>query len=321
MSVTVTFLGASGTVTGSKYLVEFSGPTPARILVDAGVFQGSREWRERNWHDPERELLRSIDAVVLTHAHIDHTGILPRYVRLGLRCPVYCTPPTKALTEILLLDSGMLQEEEARFRAKEGLSRHSPPLPLYTREDAADAIKLLRAVPFGKSTEVARGVKATWSHMGHILGAASINLESGGKVITFSGDIGRYHVPILKDPSPVALGDLLLVESTYGDRDHPEEGSAEHLGRIVKESAKRGGVLLIPSFAVGRTQTLLYYLRELKEKHAIPDIPIVVDSPMARDATELYAEFPSDYDEAALKLTHAGVKPFAPKKLFFIQDR
>jgi metallo-beta-lactamase family protein len=157
--------------------------------------------------------------------------------------------------------------------------------------------------------------------MGHILGAASISLEIGGKVITFSGDIGRYQVPILKDPEPVALGDLLLVESTYGDKDHPEEGSADHLGRIVNESVKRGGVLLIPSFAVGRTQTLLYYLRELKERRAIPDIPIIIDSPMSRDATELYSRYPSDYDEAALKLTEAGVKPFEPRKLYFIQDR
>jgi len=321
MKVTITFLGAAGTVTGSKYLVEVEGPSSTRILVDAGIFQGSREWRERNWEDPPSELLRSIDAVVLTHAHIDHTGILPRYVRQGLRCPVFCTPPTRDLTELLLLDSAMLQEEEARFRAKEGLSRHNPPLPLYTRKDAAEAIKLLRPTPFGKRTEVTGGVHATWSHMGHILGAASIELEVGGKTITFSGDVGRYHVPILKDPEPVKLGDLLLIESTYGDRDHSEEGSAEHLGRIVNESVKRGGVLLIPSFAVGRTQTLLYYLRELKERNAIPDIPIIIDSPMSRNATALYAKYPSDYDEEALQLTRAGGKPFEPSKLYFIQDR
>ncbi|MCB0338937.1 MAG: MBL fold metallo-hydrolase [Bdellovibrionales bacterium] len=316
MSVRITFLGAAGTVTGSKYLVE-SGRH--RILVDAGLFQGTREWRERNWHDPEIDL-KTVDAVLLTHAHIDHTGILPRYVKLGLKCPVFATAATAALAKLLLPDSAKLQEEEAKYRKDYKKSRHHPPLALYTSEDAQSALKLFHPVSFHKAIEIAPGVKATWNRMGHILGAGSIQLEIGGKIITFSGDIGRYSVPILKDPEPVALGDLLLIESTYGNRLHADSNPQMVLKKVIKDTVKRGGVVVIPSFAVGRTQLVLYYLRELKEAREIPNIPIVIDSPMATDATSLYREFPEDYDEEALGILGRGTNPFSADKLYFTRS-
>lgn len=326
MKISLRFLGASGTVTGSKYLLSIEGKTNAKILIDAGLFQGPREWRVRNWQDPARAELESIDAVVLTHAHIDHTGILPRYVKLGLRAPVYCSEATADLARLLLPDSAALQEEEARYRAKEGKSRHHPPLPLYEVPDAERALELLKPVGFDKAHEVLPGIKIQLTRVGHILGAAAVTLTVGGKVLTFSGDLGRYHVPILKDPQPVQFGHLLLIESTYGNRVHAsleagETTPEQHLGSLVREGVSRGGAIVIPSFAVGRTQLILYYLRELKEAGAIPDVPIVVDSPMAADATALYRQHPADYDEEALAIRRSGRLPFSPSKLFFTQDR
>lgn len=311
------FLGASGTVTGSKYLVEGGGK---RILVDAGLFQGERKWRERNWDKPDFDLA-SVDAVLLTHAHIDHVGILPRYYQLGLRCPVYATKPTIELCQVLLPDSGRLQEEEASYRLERGRSRHTPPQPLYTERDAIDALQLFRPVPFHQRVEVLDGITARWTWMGHILGAAAIRLEIGGKVINFSGDIGRYTVPILKDPEPVDLGDLLLIESTYGDRLHPAHNPKEPLAEIINRTAKRRGVVLVPAFAVGRTQQLLFYLRELKEANAIPDVPVVIDSPMATDATKIYYNNPSDYDEESVGILKRGSQPFAVSRTHFVRDR
>ncbi|MCB0329103.1 MAG: MBL fold metallo-hydrolase [Bdellovibrionales bacterium] len=313
MTVTITFLGAAGTVTGSKYLVQGDGK---KILVDAGLFQGPREWREKNWSDPPVDL-RTIDAVLLTHAHIDHTGILPRFNQLGLKAPVYCTQATKSLSNILLPDSGFLQEEEAEWRNRKGKSRHQPALPLYTQKDAVEALKKFKSVRTGERKEIVPGVKATWHRMGHILGACSISLELGGKTITFSGDVGRYNIPILKDPEPVEFGDLLLIESTYGDRDHPITKPQEKLKEVINETVKRDGVLVIPSFAVGRAQLLLYYIRELKEQKLIPDIPVIIDSPMASSATEIYSENSGDYDEEALGVKKEGRDPFAPRKLYF----
>ncbi len=326
MQIAISFLGASGTVTGSKYLIEIQGQKTQRILVDAGLFQGSREWRERNWEDPSEQVLRSVDAVLLTHAHIDHTGILPRYVRLGLKAPVFCTEATADLARLLLPDSAALHEEEARFRARKEASRHHPPLPLYEVRDAEDALKLLKPVSFEREHEILPGVSASWMRVGHILGAASIRLKIGDRVINFSGDLGRYEVPILKDPQPVQLGDLLLIESTYGNRLHGSrepggKSPLENLARVVNEGVKRGGVIVVPSFAVGRTQLLLYYLRQLKEQGKISDVPIVVDSPMATDATVLYRDHPADYDEEALQILKAGRQPFSPSKLFFTSDR
>lgn len=313
----ITFLGAAGTVTGSKYLVEADGKC---ILVDAGIFQGSREWREKNWETPPCAL-QKVDAVLLTHAHIDHIGILPRYFHLGLRCPVLCTKPTAALAELLLLDSAHLQEEEAEYRGQRGKSRHNPPLPLYTVEDAKNCLKRFRHVNCHERIEVVPGVFAEWSRTGHILGACTIRLEIGGKVITFSGDIGRYQVPILKDPEPVNLGELVLIESTYGDKLHTMADPKAVLAEVIQTTYKRGGIVLIPSFAVGRTQLLLYYIRELKEARLIPDLPIIIDSPMASDATSIYQKFPSDFDDETLGICKAGKHPFSPSKLHFIRDR
>lgn len=317
MDVQIQFLGAAGTVTGSKYLVTHKGHS---VLVDAGAFQGPREWRERNWEDPEVNF-STIKAVLLTHAHIDHTGILPRYFRLGLRAPVYATAPTTKLCHLLLPDSGRIQEEDALYRSKEGRSRHHPPLPLYTEREALDCLTLFRNVQIHERTEVAPGFFATWNRMGHILGACSIQLEVGSKKITFSGDIGRYSVPILKDPEPVDFGDLLLIESTYGDRLHSKVDPKEPLAEIINATYKRGGSVLIPAFAVGRTQLILFYLRELKEKRRIPDIPVIIDSPMASDATKIYRECPSDYDREANAILQQGSSPFSVERLGFVRDR
>lgn len=317
MNVTLQFLGAAGTVTGSKYLVRGGG---RQVLVDAGIFQGERSWREKNWHSPPFDP-KEIDAVLLTHAHIDHTGILPRYYHLGLNCPVYCTKPTFELSALMLPDSGHLQEEEASYRAQRGKSRHKPPLPLYTEKDAEDCLKLFTVAPYAREVRVCDGVTAEWRHMGHILGAASIRLKIGGRAINFSGDVGRYSVPILRDPEGVELGDLLLVESTYGDRQHAASDPREELALVIQRTAKRGGVVVIPSFAVGRAQLLLYYLRELKEQRHIPDLPVFIDSPMATDATKIYFDNPKEYDEGLQALRDRGVQAFKVPRMHFIRDR
>ncbi len=323
MSVEIQFLGAAGTVTGSKYLVTYSavGSETRRILVDCGMFQGDRAWRECNWEKLSPEVTSEVDACLITHAHVDHTGMLPRFWNQGLRCPIYCTKATRELSQVLLMDAAALQEEEAEYRGETGRSRHHPPLPLYTKQDAEQALSLFRVVRFGKSLEVLPGITAQWATAGHILGAASIRLEIGGRVINFSGDVGRFGVPILKDPEKIEFGDLLLVESTYGDTEHPPEDPREQLATIINRTVQRRGVVLVPSFAVGRTQNLLFYLRELKAQRRIPDIPIVIDSPMAADATSIYLNNPADYDEEALKLLMAGKHPFEPSKLHFVRDR
>lgn len=315
--VSIQFLGAAGTVTGSKYLVKGAGKC---ILVDCGLFQGERSWREKNWDVPPCDL-QHIDAVLLTHAHVDHTGMLPRYRRLGLNCPIYCTKPTEDLSRLVLPDSAHLQEEEAEYRQARGKSRHHPPLPLYTAKDAESVLTLFRPLRVHERVEILKGVYATWRRMGHIIGACCINLEIGGRCISFSGDVGRYSVPILKDPEPLACGNLLLIESTYGTTEQHDLEPAQELGKVVRETAQRGGMVLIPSFAVGRTQTLLYYLRELKESRQIPDIPVIIDSPMAADATEVYRNNPQDYDDEAVGILARGSHPFTFPKLGFVQTR
>jgi metallo-beta-lactamase family protein len=317
MPVTIEFLGAAGTVTGSKYLVRSQEAT---ILVDGGLFQGERRWREENWIEFDFDL-GNIDAVLVTHAHIDHIGMLPRFVKLGLRCPIFCTKATAELMRLLLPDSAHLQQEEAEYRSKKNRSRHQPALPLYSEHDAQGVLELLHEVSFGVVTKVAKDAHASWQHVGHILGAASIHLSIGPRSITFSGDIGRYNAPILKDPEPVKMGDLLLIESTYGDSLHTESDPRLALANIIRTTTERGGVTVIPSFAVGRAQLLLFYLRELKEQKLIPDLPIIVDSPMASDATQIYANSPEDYDEAALGILQRGQRPFAVSKLGFTRDR
>lgn len=318
MSVTIRFLGAAGTVTGSTYLISDGRSS---ILVDCGMFQGDRSWREKNWLAPHFNP-SEISAVLLTHAHIDHTGMLPRYHAQGLNAPVFCSPATAELAKLLLIDSGRLQEEEASYRAERGKSRHTPPLPLYTEADATSATALLKPIQINKPTPIAANITAEWSLMGHILGACSITLSIGSKKIIFSGDIGRFGEPILVDPIPVQLGDLLLIESTYGDRLHPANSDPrEKLAEIINRTAKRRGIVIVPSFAVGRTQTLLYYLRELKAAKAIPNIPVIVDSPMAKDATSIYQRHTNEYDAAARALLQKGFLPFQFPKLYFTRER
>jgi metallo-beta-lactamase family protein len=318
MTTRITFWGAAGTVTGSKYFLQVDEPgAKANLLIDAGIFQGERNWKEKNWDKYDSNQLASIDACILTHAHIDHTGFLPRLVKLGLKCPVYATPATCKLTEMLLLDSASLQEDEAAYRERKGKSSHNPPQPLYTIEDAKNALKLLRAVPSAKVSTILPGISIEYRPMGHILGASSISLSIGSKRISFSGDIGRYGVPILRDPAPIDFGDLLLIESTYAATEHHEVNPEAEFAKVINETASRKGTLVIPSFALGRTQNLLFNIRELKERGEISDLPVIVDSPMAQDATQVYAQFPNDYDEEALQILKSGRKPFSCSRLEF----
>jgi metallo-beta-lactamase family protein len=247
--------------------------------------------------------------------------MLPRYHKLGLKAPVLCSPGTADLAKLLLLDSGRLQEEEAAFRAKHKKSRHHPPLPLYTEEDAKSALELIKPGPVNTRIPVLDGVTAEWTLMGHILGACAITLRIGGKKIVFSGDIGRYGEPILVDPQPVEMGDLLLIESTYGDRLHDGGNLQDEMEDIINRTAKRRGVVIIPSFAVGRTQTLLFYLRELKAAGRIPDIPVIIDSPMASDATAIYRHHSNEYDERSKELLRKGSQPFTVSKMYFTRER
>ena len=293
---TLSFWGAAGTVTGSKYLVE---SRQARVLIDCGLFQGMRELRERNWQESPFDVA-SLSAVLITHAHIDHTGYLPRLVRQGYRGPVYCSRGTADLLKILLPDSARLQEEEADYRNRHKITKHVPALPLYTEEDARQALKLIQTVPGnGQATKVANGVTAEFRVAGHILGSNHVlmSVEESGTRILFSGDLGKYDQPIIGDPEPPPACDYLLIESTYGDRLHDIEPPKEALERIIKNAAARNSVVLIPAFAVGRAQELVYLIRELEDEKRIPIIPVILDSPMAALATQAYAARKEEHDE------------------------
>ncbi len=315
----IQFLGAAGTVTGSKYLVE-TGNT--RFMVDCGMFQGAKQLRLQNWAgapvppDSVREML-------LTHAHIDHIGMLPLFVREGFSGPAWATPATVELCEISLLDAAHLQEEDARFANKKGFSKHKPALPLYSVEDAQRAIKQLRPLPYDETLEVEKNVQVRFRDAGHILGSAILEAKiaqngTGVKVV-FSGDLGRYNSLILRDPDPVDQADYLVVESTYGNRTHPVEESASEVARFINETASRGGVLVIPAFALGRTQTLLYVIRELKKQASIPDLPVYVDSPMAIHVTELFCRHIAEFDdEARAAFAATGTCPVLCPNLHFI---
>jgi metallo-beta-lactamase family protein len=297
----IEFWGGVGTVTGSKYLVQTNR---ARVLVDCGMFQGLKELRERNWQDPPFKP-GSINAVLITHAHIDHTGYLPRLVQQGFRGPVYCSKGTADLLKILLPDAGRLQEEDADYRNRHNLTKHTPALPLYTEKDAYAVLELVKPVPnTGEAIEVAPGIRGGFRIAGHILGSSLVLLEidhvladGQGRRILFSGDLGHYDQPIIRDPVPPPACDYLLVESTYGDRLHDPEEPKVALARILNDAAQRDAPVLIPAFAVGRTQEIVYLIRELEEEKAIPILPVTVDSPMAAAATAAYASRKEEQDE------------------------
>jgi metallo-beta-lactamase family protein len=283
----ITFLGATGTVTGSKYLVA-SGTT--RVLVDCGLFQGLKQWRLKNWAAlPVAPW--DLEAVILTHAHVDHSGYLPVLVKNGFMGPVYCTEATRDLCGILLPDSGRLQEEEAAYANSHGYSTHQPALPLYTQADAEAALEQCVPVAFDRDLDLGGGLFCRLSRAGHIPGAACVALRDDGSSILFSGDLGRPHDPIMPAPAVIHTTDYLVVESTYGDRRHDPTDPEVALAEIIRRTVARGGVVVIPAFAVGRAQTMLYYLQRLQAAAAIPDIPIFLNSPMAVHATQILLKY------------------------------
>lgn len=320
MKVTLKFLGGAKTVTGSRYLLEIDHQ---KILIDCGLFQGLKEYRLRNWEsfpiNPSE-----IDVVLLTHAHIDHTGYLPKLVKEGFSGDIFCTFPTEELTRILLLDSGKLQEEEAAYAQKKGYSRHEKPQPLYTIEDAEKVFPLLRPVDMEKEIVLNERISFKYFNAGHILGAAILKVIVKGdnqeKKIVFSGDLGRYFDPIMNPPSRVPFADVLVMESTYGNRKQPDPKPEEELGRAIRDTYRNGGVAIIPAFAVGRTQLILYYLHLLQQKGRIPDIPIYVDSPMAIDVTKLYKRY-TPYHRLGPVIEEDDFNPFYFKNLHYYQSQ
>jgi metallo-beta-lactamase family protein len=312
----LTFLGAAGCVTGSKYLVEAAGK---RLLIDCGLFQGLPDLTQRNWNplpvDP-----KSIDYLVLTHAHLDHTGWLPVLVRDGYRKTIFANPATIDLTGLLLKDSGHLQEEETQNAIRNNWSKHANPRPLYTSADVDPVLQLLKSMPRNGGFDVSPEFHFESYDAGHILGSSSLELtitENGKKTAAvFSGDVGRYDQPILNDPkTPTAKQiDVLLCESTYGDRDHEAGDPLVVIGDIVNRVVKRGGSIVIPSFAIGRTQTFMYYLRQLQDLQRIPKIPVYIDSPMALSATDLYLKYKDDHDLQFGRDEQGGGDPLSVKE-------
>lgn len=341
-ALSLTFLGAAGTVTGSKHLLDCGG---RRILVDCGLFQGLKELRLRNW-EPLPVEARSIDAVILTHAHLDHCGYLPRLVSAGFRGRIFCTPATKELCSLVLPDSAHIQEEDARDANRHGFSRHAPALPLYTSADAARALTQLQPVGYNRpvpvldqvasrSTSDGDQVASRWGadatvefiNAGHLLGSAYARVKVAGKTLLFGGDLGRYGRPVVPDPTPVPEADVLLLESTYGDRLHEADNDGHRLAAIVNDAASRGGKLIIPSFAIGRVEEILYWLKRLEEAKRIPVLPVYFDSPMATGALHFYAARLNelDADLAAVSDTSGvrhqsvrGVSAFATARMTII---
>jgi metallo-beta-lactamase family protein len=298
----VTFLGAAGAVTGSKYLLELGS---RRVLVDCGLFQGVKRLRERNWQPLPLEP-KALDAVLLTHAHIDHSGYLPVLARAGYRGPVYCTDATRRLLSLMLPDAARLQEEEAEFANRHGFSKHRPARPLYTEADARAALGLLHPVALHSEVAVCAEARASYSRAGHLLGAASIRIESRGEgdraSILFSGDLGRTHDPLMRAPDPPPAADWVVIESTYGDRLHSNIDAETELAGPLDRALARGGVVVVPTFAIGRAQLLLHLIARLRARGAIPDVPVYLNSPMAEDATPLYQDYPDEHRLSAAEL-------------------
>lgn len=308
----LTFLGGTDTVTGSKFILENADGS---VMVDCGMFQGPRRIKDLNWHDPFLEH-RVPDQVLITHAHIDHTGFLPRLVAThGFSGRIRATLATTDLLSVMLPDSARIQQETAAYANKKGYSRHEPALPLYTEADALATLELLSPVPYHRWFDVPVG-RARLSFAGHILGSAHIGVETGSSRIVFSGDVGRWDIPVLKDPEPPEQADLLLIESTYGGRKHslggdPDEMMADAVNRV----ADRDGIMVIPAFSIGRTQEILFRLRSLEDDGVIPVVPVYLDSPMAIDATEMYAKHHQEHDVEMQALEGEGTSPLRPSQL------
>lgn len=317
---TLQFLGAAGCVTGSRFILETAND---RVLVDCGLFQGTKELRLRNW-SPFPVPPSSLKHVVLTHAHLDHSGYLPRLVKEGFRGTIFATPATVDLCAVLLPDSGHLQEADARFANKKGFSKHKPALPLYTEVEAVETLQFLKPVPYGRTERISPALSFSFQPAGHIFGSGFICMRVDDAreplEILFSGDLGRYGQPITHDPTPVDSADYLLVESTYGDRLHKSTDAKEELAAIVRDTSGRGGVVVIPSFAVGRTQELLYILRELEDAGRIPTLPVYVDSPMAIDATRILMKYPEEHDLDMSREQKAGTDPLNCREVNFVRS-
>jgi metallo-beta-lactamase family protein len=304
---TLTFLGAARTVTGSKYLLECDG---RRVLVDCGLFQGLKPLRLRNW-EPFPIPPESLDAIVLTHAHLDHVGYLPRLVAQGYRGRVFCTAGTRDLCRLILPDSARIQEEDARQANRHGYSKHHPALPLYTEADAFRALSQLQPIGYHRPIDVAPGVSVEWAPAGHLLGSAYVVVRlPGSRTLLFGGDLGRYDRPVLPDPSDPVAADVLLMESTYGDRDHPPEDHGQALADVIREAFGRGGKIIVPSFAIGRVEEVLYWIRRLEAERRIPVLPVYVDSPMAQDALGYYVARVGELDPD-MRPAERGVNTFA----------
>jgi metallo-beta-lactamase family protein len=313
----LTFLGAARTVTGSKYLLEVKD---RRVLVDCGLFQGLKELRERNWQ-PLPVPASSLHAVVLTHAHLDHTGFLPRLCAEGFRGKVFCTPGTADLCQLVLPDAGRIAEEDAREANRHGYSKHSPALPLFTEADAFHALMRLQPVGFDRPVPVTAGVSVRFVNSGHLLGSAFVVLtleNDGGREVVFSGDVGRYGRPVLPDPLPIERADTLLVESTYGDRVHEPDRDGAALAKAVNDTVARGGRVIVPAFAIGRVEEVLYWLRTLEDAGRIPQLPVYLDSPMAEEALKHYAARANELDPD-VRPAHGQMSAFATRRFRIVQ--
>ena len=327
----IQFLGAAGTVTGSKHLINLSGDLSGRdccqVLVDCGLFQGKKEWRERNWQ-PSPIPPKEIEAVILTHAHLDHSGWIPRLVKEGFSGPIYATPPTIDLCGVLLPDSGHLQEEDAAFYNRKGSSKHKPALPLYTMEEAEQSLQNFRPVEYGKTVQLRPDFSFRFVRAAHILGSCmvEISMQQNGKprALLFTGDIGRVRnqqvAPgkvVRSGPAEGENADLLVMESTYGNRDHPTSDARPELAKLIKSTVERGGSVVVPAFAVERTQKLIFLLKDMMDDGEIPQVPVHIDSPMAIKAVNIFLKYSDEFSDEARELISKHGSPLTWKGFFF----